>query len=81
MLVFSKWTIQECFQDFSVKFQVPSVLFNIILQSAGSFAYIYSEKENFIIVISENGSLKPGGNTIRLWISALMLMLFSFPHE
>lgn len=53
MLVFSKWTIQECFQDFSVKFQVPSVLFNIILQSAGSFAYIYSEKENFIIVISE----------------------------
>ena len=36
---------------------------------------------HFIIVISENGSLKPGGNTILLWISALMLMLFSFPHE
>lgn len=36
---------------------------------------------HLIIVISKNGSLKPGGNTILLWISALVLMLFSFPHE
>ena len=53
MLVFSKWTIQECFQDFSVKFQVPSVLFNVFLQSDDSIAYIYFSKENFIIVINE----------------------------